>query len=227
MEVVLSYSVRTLFHRDIKVSSVYLHDTRDGQQQVVKEGQSGWVLQAVISRASFGRLPRNGKSLFTVMSLHINNQFAKMRGIGKKLLLTVRTVMLEEHVDFVAGDFNGAAWRRPCGSDRRLTSIIEEASADTNLQVPPGPTPLWRPGGVPGEWADVCGFIKPTESHDEWQVCLHGAFSIPYNALGLREKIKVVTTKCGCISLMLNFGDSCGAVQTRPASTLERKSLAV
>ena len=122
------------------------------------------------------------------MSLHINNQFAKMRGIGKKLLLAVRTVMMEEHVDFVAGDFNGAAWRRPCGSDRRLTSIIEEASADTNLQVPPGPTPLRRPGGVPGEWADVCGFIKPTESHDECQVCLYGAFSIPDNALGLREK---------------------------------------
>ena len=184
MEVVLSYSVRTLSHPDIKVSSVYLDDTRDGQQQVVKEGQSGWVLQGVISRASFRRLPRNGKSFFTLMSLHINNSLPKKHGTGKKLLLAVRTVMLEEHVDFVAGDFNGAAWRRPCGSDRRITSIIEEASADTNLQVPPGPTP----GGVPGIWADVCGLIKPTESHDEWQVCLHGAFSIPYNALGLTEK---------------------------------------
>ena len=59
------------------------------------------------------------------------------------MLLTVRTVMLEEHVDLVAGDFTGAARRRPCGSDRRLTSIIEEAFADTNLPVPPGPTPLW------------------------------------------------------------------------------------
>ena len=48
------------------------------------------------------------------MSLHINNQFAKKRGIGKKLVLTVRAVMLEEHVDVVAGDFNGAAWHRPC-----------------------------------------------------------------------------------------------------------------
>ena len=28
------------FHSNIKVTSVYLHDTRDGQQQVVKEGQS-------------------------------------------------------------------------------------------------------------------------------------------------------------------------------------------
>ena len=53
------------------------------------------------------------------------------------MLLTVRTVMLQEHVDIVAGDFNGAAWRRPCGSDRQLTSIIEEAFANTNLPVPP------------------------------------------------------------------------------------------
>ena len=65
------------------------------------------------------------------------------RGIGKKLLLTVRTATLDEHVDMVAGDFNGASWRRPCGSDRRLISIIEEAFANTNLPIPPGlPTVL-------------------------------------------------------------------------------------
>ena len=29
-------------------------------------------------------------------------------------------------------DSNGAAWRRPCGNDRKLTSIIEEAFADTD-----------------------------------------------------------------------------------------------
>ena len=77
------------------------------------------------------------------MSLHINNKFAKKRGKGKKLLHTFRTVMLQEHVDMIAGDFNGAAWRRPCGSDRQPTSIIEEAFANTNLPVPPSPPPLW------------------------------------------------------------------------------------
>ena len=100
-------------HQDIKVTSVYLHDTKDPQQQDVKEGESGWVLQGVISRASFRRLPRNGKSFFSTMSSHIYNQFAKKRVIGKKLL-TIRAVMQEVHVDLVAGDFNGAAWRRPC-----------------------------------------------------------------------------------------------------------------
>ena len=91
-----------------------------------------------------------------ILHYDVVTQFAQKRGIGKKLLLTVRTVMLQEHVDMVAGDFNSAAWRRPCGSDRQPTSIIEESSADTNLHVPLGPTPLWRSGGVPGEWADVC-----------------------------------------------------------------------
>ena len=154
----------------------------------MNEGQSGWVPQGVISRASFRRPPRNGKSFFTVMSLHINNQFSKKRGIWSKLLLTIRAVMPEEFVDLVAGDFNGASWRRLCGNDRKLTSIIEEGFADTNLLAPPVTTPLWGPGGVPGDWADVCGFIKPPDSHEKWQVHLHGAFSIRHNTSVLREK---------------------------------------
>ena len=41
-----------------------------------------------------------------MMSLHIKKHFAL--GIGKKLTLTIRAVILQEHVDMVAGDFNGA-----------------------------------------------------------------------------------------------------------------------
>ena len=47
-----------------------------------------------ISRASFRRIPRNGKSYFTMMSLRINNHFAKKRGIDKNFTITVRAVML-------------------------------------------------------------------------------------------------------------------------------------
>ena len=97
-----SFSKKGTFHPDIKVSSMYLHDTRNGQHQVVNEGQLGWFLLAVISRASFRRLPPNGKSFSTMMSLH-NNHFVKKRCMGKKLLLTVRAVMLQERVDMVAG----------------------------------------------------------------------------------------------------------------------------
>ena len=40
--------------------------------------------------------------------------YAKKRGIGKKLNRTMHAVMLDENVDLVAGDFNGAAWRCRC-----------------------------------------------------------------------------------------------------------------
>ena len=77
------------------------------------------------------------------MSPHINNNYAIKRGIGKKLLLTIHAVMLEEHLELVAGDFNGVAWRRSNGNSRQTTSIIEETLADTDLPMPRGPTPLW------------------------------------------------------------------------------------
>ena len=52
--------------------------------------------------------------------------------------MTVRTVMLEQQVDFVAEDFNGL-----CGND-------------TSLPVPLGSPPLWGAGALLGELADVC-----------------------------------------------------------------------
>ena len=64
------------------------------------------------------------------------------------------------------------------------TSIIEEAVADTDLPMPLGPTPLWGPGAVPSESADVCGFLKPPDSHERWKVRLHGAFSITHSTSG-------------------------------------------
>ena len=96
---------RDIFFSDIKVSSICLHDIRACEQDKIKEGEYGWVIQGVVSRAAFRRQPRSGRKSFTVMSLHINNNYAKKRGIEKKLLLTIRAIMLEEHVDLVAGDF--------------------------------------------------------------------------------------------------------------------------
>ena len=83
------------------------------------------------------------------MSLHIGNKYAKKRGIGKKLILTIREVMLDEKVDLVAGVFSRAAWRRDNSNN---ISIIEEAFPDCALPMPRGPTPLWGPGAVPGRW---------------------------------------------------------------------------
>ena len=70
----------------------------------------------------------------------MSNAQAKKLGVGKKLILTTRAVMLDEKVDLVAGDFNGAAWR--CDNSNNI-SIIEEAFADCALPVLDGPTPLW------------------------------------------------------------------------------------
>ena len=105
------------------------------------------------------------------MSLHINNSYDKKRGIGKKQILTIRAVMLDEKVDLVAGDFNGAAWRR---DNSNGISIIEEAFADCALPMPPGPTPLWGPGSILGNLGDVCGFLEPPESDQHWSWCGSG-----------------------------------------------------
>ena len=45
-------------------------------------------------RATFRRLPRNGKPFSATMSSHINNRFAKKRGIGKKILVAIRAMMV-------------------------------------------------------------------------------------------------------------------------------------
>ena len=92
--------------------------------------------------------------------------------------------MISQEVDLVAGDFNGTAWR--CRSRDNL-STIDEAFADCALPTPPGPTPLWGPGSIPNNWADVCGFLKPPGSQRFWKVSKHGAFSIPWKALDLRR----------------------------------------
>ena len=139
------------FFREVEVKSIYLHDTRRELPDEVIEGDQGWVLRGALSRASFSRQPLSGQKILEVLSLHIGNIYAKKRGIGKKLILSIRAVMLGEHVDLVADDFQGAAWR--C-SNRCNISTIEKASADCALRTPPGPTPLWEPGSVPGCGAD-------------------------------------------------------------------------
>ena len=72
------------FYPNIDVKSLYLHDTRRDLQDEVMEGDQGWVMQGVLSRASLRRPPLNGQKTLTVLSLHIGNIYAKKRGIAKK-----------------------------------------------------------------------------------------------------------------------------------------------
>ena len=76
-------STRTPSTPDIEVNSVYLHDTRRELHDKVMEGDQGWVLQGVISRASFRRRLLSGQKTFTVLSLLIYNIHAKKRCIAK------------------------------------------------------------------------------------------------------------------------------------------------
>ena len=152
-------------------------------QDHIVEGEQGWVLQGVLSRATFRRAAASGQKAFTVLSLHISNIYAKKKGIAKNIIQTLRAIMISQDIDLVAGDFNGTAWR--CRS-RDNISTIDEVFSDCALPTPPGPTPLWGPGSIPNIWADVCGFLKPPGSQRFWKVSKHGAFSVPRKALGLR-----------------------------------------
>ena len=171
------------FYPNVDVKSIYIHDTRRELPDQVMEGEQEWVLQGDLSRASFRRSPVSGQKFFTVLSLHISNIYAKKKGIAKKLIQTLRAIMISEEVCLVAGDFNGTAWR--CRSHDNL-STTNEAFADCALPTPPGLTPLWGPGTILNNWADVRGFLKPPASQRFWKVSKHGAFSIPRKALGLR-----------------------------------------
>ena len=142
------------------------------------EEQLGWKLQAVISRASFRRFPRNDNYFIIMNTLHINKHYVKKRGITKKFMLTVCTEMIQAYVDMTAEDFNDVTWRRPSDSDRPSISIIEEVFVNTNLSISSDVTPLWGPGNVTEEWDDVYDFLKSSCTEPEWQVRIHGAFVI-------------------------------------------------
>ena len=51
---------------------------------------------------------------------HQTTRVLKQHGTAKNLLLAVRTVMYQQQVDLIAGDFDGAAWCRQSGSDRSV-----------------------------------------------------------------------------------------------------------
>ena len=71
--------------------------------------------------------------------------------------------MISQNIDLVAGDFNGAAWR--CRSRDKIRTI-DEVFADCALPTPLDTTPLWGPGSIPNNWADVCGFLGPLAPSD-------------------------------------------------------------
>ena len=107
-------------------------------------------------------------------------------------------------------------------------SIIEEAFADCAVPTPPGHTPLLLPGSIPGCWADVCGFLKRLGSDQYWKVRLHGAFSIPHEALGLRPTDQSCHTRDITPPRIRRLAQrSITSRRTRSTNSLERTSCAV
>ena len=127
-------SNRDTFFSDIKVKSTYLHDIRHDLPDKVFEGESGdtrCYLKSFFSTAT---------SWFTFLLCDVvalNNNCAKKLGIGKKPPLTVRASDARRAGGLVAGDFNGAAWRRTTNANN--LSILEDAFADRDLPMPPAP----------------------------------------------------------------------------------------
>ena len=111
--------------------------------------------------------------------------------------------MLQEQVDLVAGDFNGAPWRRQSGSDHRPISILEEAFAKTSLPIPLGPTQLWnqvvcQANGL--AYADSYSHLGPKPSGIFECTVLSKSLT---TRLASSAQIRAATTKCGSTSSTL------------------------
>ena len=70
------YNKATLYP-NIDIKSIYLYDTRWDLPVQVMEGDQGWAMPGVLSRASCRRTPPHGWKDFTVCNLHISKIYAK------------------------------------------------------------------------------------------------------------------------------------------------------
>ena len=112
------------FYPEVEVKSIYLHVSRlDLLDQVIEGTRDGFYKECfhVLYFVNF-LSPTKKHSQFYPYISEISTP--KKRGIGKKLIFTIRAVMNGEHVDQVVGDFNRTAWL--C-SNRNNISTIEEA----------------------------------------------------------------------------------------------------
>ena len=141
-------------------------------------------MQGVLSRASFRRSSMSGQKYFTVLSLHISNIYGKKKGIAKKLILTLRAIMISQEVDLDAGDFSGTVWR--CRNRDNL-GTIDEAFTDCALPTPPGPTPLWGPGSIPDKLGRRLRISQTTGFSIDFGKCISMVHSpSPRKTFGLR-----------------------------------------
>ena len=74
----------------------------------------------------------------------------------------------------------------------------------------------------------MCGSLKPPESDQHWKVRLHGAFSIPHEALGLRPKRSKLPPRDMASPRIRRLAQrSITSRRTRTTNSLERTSCGV
>ena len=164
------------FHPNINDKLIDLHDTRRGLQDQIIEGEQGWVLQKDLSLALFRRAAVSGQKFFHVFSLHINNIYAKKKGIFKKRIKTLRAIMISKEVDLVAMVLREDVVAEP--TSVLLTKHLWTASCLRHL------APDRCGNSDPFRTTGRLRISKQPGSHRFWKV--HGAFSIPRKTLGLR-----------------------------------------
>ena len=131
----------------------------------------------VLSRASCRRHPLSGQKTFTVLSLHINNIYAKKRGIGKKLILTIRAVMFVEKVDLV---LHG-------GATTGTTSVPSKKPLPTApCRCLPAPHHCGDPDRSRATGLTFVGSLNLLNPIGTGKYGFRGAFSIPHEIVGLR-----------------------------------------
>ena len=130
------------FYPDITVKSTFMTQGEAWQIKSLRENRDGFykVFFHVLRFVEQQSVVRSSLLCCPCISA---TSTPRRKGIAKKLIQTLRALMISQEVDLVAGDFNGMAWRF---RSRDNLNTIDEAFTDCALPTPPGPTPSGQLG---------------------------------------------------------------------------------
>ena len=164
-----SFSWATWFNKhtfgpDIEVKAIHIPTN--------KAHCSGWASEAVVSSARFRRIPSQRRIEHVACSSYCH---------------------VEEDVDMVDGDFNGASWRCRSGPDPQIESTLGESFKNAEA---PCATRLLT---FVGAWRNSKRIDKPPNSQSESLSRKHGAFKVNRQDLGLSPKDQTCHHEVFCL----------------------------